>query len=94
MPWCQECAKYFVPNALTVEGKCPKCGREIAEFTINGKPLDRPVTHKTLDLKSLARSNGEDEDSVAFQVTRRTFSRLFIVASCVSVYLRYLDRHR
>jgi len=61
MPWCQECAKYFVPNALTVEGNCPTCGREVAEFTINGKPLDRPVTHKTLDLKSLARSSGEDE---------------------------------
>ena len=61
MPWCQECAKYFVPNALTLEGKCPKCGREIAEFTVNGKPLDRPITHKTLDLKGLAKSNGEDE---------------------------------
>ncbi|MFM8249898.1 MAG: hypothetical protein ACKOPL_00410 [Acidimicrobiaceae bacterium] len=61
MPWCQECAKYFVPNALTPEGNCPKCGREIAEFTINGKPLDQPVTHKTLDLKGLARSNGEEE---------------------------------
>jgi len=61
MPWCQECAKYFVPNALTLEGKCPKCGREIEEFTINGKPLDRPVTSKTLDLRSLASSNGEDE---------------------------------
>lgn len=50
-----------MPNALTVEGNCPTCGREVAEFTINGKPLDRPVTHKTLDLKSLARSSGEDE---------------------------------
>ncbi|MDA3017184.1 MAG: hypothetical protein O2841_04025 [Actinomycetota bacterium] len=61
MPWCDECAKYFVPNALTVTGNCPKCGGIMPQNNINGKPLNQPVTAKNLDLKSLARTSGEDE---------------------------------
>ena len=61
MPWCEECTKYFVPNALTTEGNCPMCGSTIAQNDINGRPITLPVTAKTLDLKGLARSNGEDE---------------------------------
>lgn len=61
MPWCEECAKYFVPNALTIKGNCPKCGSTIAESDINGRRIDQPLTAKTLDLKSLARSQGEDD---------------------------------
>lgn len=27
MPWCEECARYFAPTAMTAEGNCPSCGR-------------------------------------------------------------------
>ena len=27
MPWCEECARYFAPTAMTAEGSCPSCGR-------------------------------------------------------------------
>jgi len=29
MPWCEECAKYFAPSAMTPEGACPECGRDL-----------------------------------------------------------------
>lgn len=61
MPWCDECAKYFAPNALTPAGDCPKCGAEIFFSDIHGRPLDKLVTAKFLDLKELARSAGEPE---------------------------------
>ena len=27
MPWCEDCAKYYAPSAMTEEGRCPTCGR-------------------------------------------------------------------
>ena len=27
MPFCEECAKYWAPSAMTPEGTCPSCGR-------------------------------------------------------------------
>lgn len=29
MPWCETCSKYWAPTALTVEGTCPTCGRDV-----------------------------------------------------------------
>ncbi len=26
MPWCEECAKYFTPNSVEIDGSCPRCG--------------------------------------------------------------------
>lgn len=31
MPWCEECAKYWTPNAMRDDGRCPKCGDDLAE---------------------------------------------------------------
>lgn len=31
MPWCEECSKYWTPNSMTDEGKCPRCGAHIAD---------------------------------------------------------------
>jgi len=61
MPWCEPCAKYFVPNALTTTGCCPKCGALIAQFDVNGNMIDSRVTARSLDLKAIARADGEDE---------------------------------
>ncbi|NBU60291.1 MAG: hypothetical protein EBS27_00750 [Actinobacteria bacterium] len=61
MPWCEECSKYFVPNALTTSGDCPKCGSTISQSNINGKPIVEIVTPETLDLRKLASLNGNQE---------------------------------
>ena len=45
MPWCEDCAKYYAPSAMSAEGTCPGCGRA----------LEAPrTTAKNLDLKRLA----------------------------------------
>ena len=30
MPWCDECAKYWTPNAMAADGSCPTCGAKVA----------------------------------------------------------------
>ena len=60
MPWCEECAKYFAPSATTEEGKCPKCGHTVQIPDAHGR-----VTAKNLDLKALARGDGEEGDEKA-----------------------------
>ena len=25
MPWCEDCARYWTPNAMNDDGTCPKC---------------------------------------------------------------------
>jgi len=42
MPWCEECAKYFAPSGLTVEGHCPACGRDV-EAPDDGQGADGDV---------------------------------------------------
>jgi hypothetical protein len=29
MPWCEDCQKYWAPSAMTPEGECPTCGRDL-----------------------------------------------------------------
>jgi hypothetical protein len=31
MPWCEECAKYWTPNAMNDDGTCPKCDGVVEE---------------------------------------------------------------
>lgn len=31
MPWCEECAKYWTPNAMHDDGTCPTCGDPLVE---------------------------------------------------------------
>jgi hypothetical protein len=50
MPWCEECAKYWAPSAMRTDGTCPQCGRAVEQ------PV---VTAKNLDLKQLAKGDGE-----------------------------------
>jgi hypothetical protein len=54
MPWCEPCAKYFAPSALSKEGRCPACNESMDVPTINGR-----ITADTLDLKKLAGIDGE-----------------------------------
>lgn len=54
MPWCEPCAKYLTPTAVTQEGRCPACGAEVSHTTVSGR-----VSPGNLDLKKLASSDGE-----------------------------------
>jgi hypothetical protein len=29
VPWCDDCSRWFSPNALSGVGECPKCGEVI-----------------------------------------------------------------
>ena len=31
MPWCEECAKYWTPNAMNDDGACPRCGAVVED---------------------------------------------------------------
>ena len=58
MPFCEDCAKYWAPSAMTPEGACPTCGRELdapeVASTVSRANAPAKVTAKDLDLKALA----------------------------------------
>jgi hypothetical protein len=57
MPWCEDCAKYHAPSAMSADGACPTCGRVLEA------PRVAPITAQNLDLKKLAAGNmGDDSD--------------------------------
>lgn len=31
MPYCEDCQKYWTPNSLPEDGRCPTCGAQVAE---------------------------------------------------------------
>jgi hypothetical protein len=31
MPWCADCDRFYNPNTLTAEGRCPTCGRQVGD---------------------------------------------------------------
>jgi hypothetical protein len=57
MPWCEDCAKYYAPSAMTDNGTCPTCGR-----TLDAPKVAPLVTGKNLDLKKLAAGNTAEGD--------------------------------
>lgn len=59
MPWCEPCAKYFAPTALTTSGDCPSCGARAISADINGR-----VTAKNLDLRALAAAGEPGSEKV------------------------------
>ena len=59
MPWCEDCAKYFAPSAMTESGECPTCGRRLEA----AQPT-KPITAKNLDLRKLASGDDADDDDV------------------------------
>ena len=52
MPWCEPCSRYFAPSALTTQGSCPVCGREI-ETSIRSSSTAAPT------LRELSKLSGE-----------------------------------
>ena len=47
MPWCEECAKYFTPNSVEIDGSCPTCGDTIQlpdDHDTSGAEVDSEAT--------------------------------------------------
>ena len=59
MPWCEDCAKYHAPSAMSAVGACPTCGRVLEA------PRPAPITAKNLDLKKLAAGEDPGDDGSA-----------------------------
>jgi hypothetical protein len=57
MPWCEDCAKYYAPSAMKDDGTCPTCGRSLE--------AQQPITAKTVNVKALARGDGEEDQAKA-----------------------------
>ena len=74
MPWCEPCAKYFAPTALTTAGDCPSCGTRAISADIHGR-----VTSKNLDLRALAASGEPGSEKVPWHF------KLLVV--CLVIYL-------
>lgn len=58
MPWCEDCAKYHAPSAMSPDGTCPTCGR-----TLDTPAAQQPVTAKNLDLKRLAAGDHPENEA-------------------------------
>lgn len=50
MPWCEQCAKYLAPSAMSPDGTCPTCGRSAQGSTLTDGAAERndePVDEST-----------------------------------------------
>ena len=54
MPWCEPCARYLAPSAMTEQGNCPDCDERLESPKVSGR-----ITPYELDLKKLAGLDGE-----------------------------------
>jgi hypothetical protein len=57
MPWCDNCARWYSPNALEDDGSCPSCGLVVEEPSEPGaeaEPPPRPPWHFWLLVGSAA----------------------------------------
>ncbi len=59
MPFCEECARYWTPTAMSAAGTCPSCGRILE--TKPAESISGSSKSPKVDLRSLAAS-GRDED--------------------------------
>ena len=57
MPFCEDCARYWAPSAMTADGCCPSCRRVLDEPVATASSRPR-VTAENLELRTLA--GGDD----------------------------------
>ena len=87
MPWCEDCAKYFAPSAMTQGGECPSCGR-----TLQASPASRPITAKNLNLRQLAA--GDDPDASESDTKAPWHFKLLLVLMSLYFMWRIVDLFR
>lgn len=62
MPFCEDCARYWAPTAMTPSGACPTCGRLLEAKTADGPLLSGSNANSgKVDLRALASSGGDDD---------------------------------
>lgn len=63
MPFCEDCAKYWAPSAMSASGACPTCSRVLEPPRIASTiPTHRRVTAENIDIRRLASGKSDDED--------------------------------
>lgn len=87
MPWCEDCAKYFAPSAMTEGGACPSCGRSL-HMTLTSPP----ITAKNLNLRQLAA--GDDPDASATDAKAPWHFKLLMVLMTLYFVWRIVDLFR
>jgi hypothetical protein len=61
MPYCEDCAKYWTPSSMNVDGTCPTCGRVVDEPAVAST-----VTAANLSARDIKRmAAGDDDDAGA-----------------------------
>jgi len=86
MPWCEDCAKYHAPSAMSPDGCCPTCGRLL-------QAQKAVVTAKNLDLRKLAAGEGADEDDIDDEGAPWHF-KLLMVLTVLYLIWRIVDLFR
>jgi hypothetical protein len=78
MPFCEDCAKYWAPSAMSTDGTCPTCQRVLeAPQIASTVPTHRKVTAETINLRQLAQGLDDDDDAKA-----PWHFKLLVVALC------------
>lgn len=78
MPFCEDCAKYWAPSAMTSDGHCPTCGRVLeAPQIASTVPTHRKVTAENLNLRELANGQIDGEAKAPWHF------KLLVVALCI-----------
>ena len=44
MPWCSPCERFFNPNSLQADGRCPACGDSVGGESVGGASHAEAVT--------------------------------------------------
>ena len=78
MPFCEDCAKYWAPSAMSADGTCPTCQRVLeAPQIVSTVPTHRKVTAENINLRQLANGLDDGEDAKA-----PWHFKLLVVALC------------
>ena len=64
MPFCEDCAKYWAPSAMSADGTCPTCQRVLeAPQIVSTVPSHRKVTAENINLRQLAQGLEDGDDA-------------------------------
>lgn len=70
MPFCESCARYLTPTAMSRDGSCPSCGKSIASEKALGREEqsdfssrhrnEKPNSAARVDVRRLAATEGDE----------------------------------
>lgn len=82
MPYCEDCARYHAPSAMSEDGTCPTCGRVLDTPTPASTASEATAQHRVSG-KELREMAGEERTPWHF--------KLLVVAAIGYLIWRLLD---